>query len=579
MGNKRDGYVIHRICPGAPLLLVFGASVARSDAFEDGKLWERIAPHCGRSCSLVLLNDEYDAGYYRGITGLGDSIGESADNLRSMIASFNASEVIACGVALGGHAALVFGALLAASRVVALEPVAHLIANELDCYNDRRWRNILAALPAPSPGQTFNALTVMTRCRFDGDAFVLFGTGRGDAGSQAAHLNLVHAQWLARSERVTLCPFTDVRQDLWGELERRGELEEVVKRYLFEEQSERRPVHKNQEDARTHQAASQAPAATVPSHVASVIRDIAEVDSRKIEVEYAIAGNGDAPELRHVDDEMRRWIAENLLIGEPPANIVDKMRTVGIPECVAFDEIRAATASPYLRGALRVQNRLKKRDWLLSVYSKLGRLHPGLERVDRRHQLSRNDFLVDYYTLNRPVILGGMIDNWPARTRWGLVDFCLTTDHDDNQHMLSSLMDDVGRLPEYLEHSKIAVGAFDLDPIGAITPFRHEYKNVLVALIMGKWRVRIVLSWDLPSMANTWQNLSERDGRRMSPVSPDQCGRPQVLECIVEQGELLFLPVGCWYFIETIEISAAVTFTQFVFDNDFSAPDIVNDVL
>ena len=114
-----------------------------------------------------------------------------------MIARFNPSEVITCGATLGGHAALVFGTLLAASRVVAVEPVAHLIADELERYNDRRWRSVLAALPVPSPGQGFNALETMTRCRFSGEAFVLFGTGRGSANDEAAHLNLVHAQWLA----------------------------------------------------------------------------------------------------------------------------------------------------------------------------------------------------------------------------------------------------------------------------------------------------------------------------------------------------------------------------------------------
>ena len=225
----------------APMLVgVRHAEPVNDDAFEHRQLWDRIAGHRGRSCSLVILQDAKNAGYYRGITGLGESVDETAENLRSMIARFNASKVITCGAALGGHAALVFGAILAATRVVAVEPVAHLVADELERYNDRRWRDVLAALPEPSPGQRFNALDVMTRCQFGGDAFVLFGTGRGNADGQAAHLNLVHAQWLARSERVTLCPFADVWQDLWEELEKPGELEGIMQRYLFEEQSERR---------------------------------------------------------------------------------------------------------------------------------------------------------------------------------------------------------------------------------------------------------------------------------------------------------------------------------------------------
>ena len=158
-------------------------------------------------------------------------------------------------------------------------------------------------------------------------------------------------------------------------------------------------------------------------------------------------------------------------------------------------------------------------------------------------------------------------------------DFCLTTEDSDNHHALVGLADDVGRVPEYLDHASTESGTFRLEPVGAITPFRHEYKNVLIALVIGKLRVRIVPSWDMPLMANTWQNVSERDGRQMFPVSPELGDRPQVLECTVEQGELLFLPVGCWFFIETIEIAAFLTFSHFGFDNDFSVPDIINGVL
>jgi hypothetical protein len=312
MGTKRDGHVIKRICPGSPVLLVFGTPTADGNDFDHDRLWDRIVGHRGRSCSWILLHDEKEAGYYRGITGLGDSIDETAESLRSIIARSSASEVITCGSALDGHAALVFGALLAASRIVAVEPVAHLIADQLERYNDQRWQNVLAALPVSSPGQQFDALEVLTRCRFGGDALVLFGTGRGIANDQAAHLNLVHAQWLARSDRVTLYPFADIRQDLWGELERGGKLEEVLTRYLFEEQPDRPETRKKLGDARTKRFPSLAPRNMANSWVASVVRDVDDAGSQQVEYVYAIAGNAEAPELRRIDDELRRWIAENL---------------------------------------------------------------------------------------------------------------------------------------------------------------------------------------------------------------------------------------------------------------------------
>jgi hypothetical protein len=61
--------------------------------------------------------------------------------------------------------------------------------------------------------------------------------------------------------------------------------------------------------------------------------------------------------------------------------------------------------------------------------------------------------------------------------------------------------------------------------------------------------------------------------------SPDGCDEPQIMECLLEPGDLLFLPVGCWFFIETVETSTALMFTNFAFVNDFAVPDIVDGVL
>jgi hypothetical protein len=40
---------------------------------------------------------------------------------------------------------------------------------------------------------------------------------------------------------------------------------------------------------------------------------------------------------------------------------------------------------------------------------------------------------------------------------------------------------------------------------------------------------------------------------------------------MLEPGELLFLPVGCWHFVEGLDVSITITFTNFKWDNDFLA--------
>ena len=76
--------------------------------------------------------------------------------------------------------------------------------------------------------------------------------------------------------------------------------------------------------------------------------------------------------------------------------------------------------SPYIKGSELLLNRLKKRDWLLAVYRKNNRLHPQSAEIERRHKLSRIEFLREYYSTNRPVIITGMMDDWPAMRKWNL---------------------------------------------------------------------------------------------------------------------------------------------------------------
>ncbi len=76
--------------------------------------------------------------------------------------------------------------------------------------------------------------------------------------------------------------------------------------------------------------------------------------------------------------------------------------------------------APTILASERLTNRLRKRDWLLANYRKLNRLHPRSSEVERRHKISRDEFLLEYYSTNRPVIITGMMDDWPAMRKWNL---------------------------------------------------------------------------------------------------------------------------------------------------------------
>jgi hypothetical protein len=321
------------------------------------------------------------------------------------------------------------------------------------------------------------------------------------------------------------------------------------------------------------------------------------------------------------NDDWRRWIAENLLIDNSPESILDVLVSIGFAWGEAAEEIRQAQQSPYLRGGDLLRNRLKKRDWALSLFRKLNRLHPHSSEIERRHKLSREEFLRDYYCTNRPVIITGMIDDWPAMSRWGLDyfnrlfgdrmvevqmgrdsspeyetergkfvtrirfgdfiekvrnsgetnDFYLTANNNSvNKQVLPELWDDIVPIPEYLANDQQA-GFFWMGPAGTVTPFHHDLTNNFMAQVLGRKLIRIAPSWDLPLMRNHLHCFSQVDGR-VTPARPRPAfEEAQVLELILSPGELLFLPVGCFHYVQGIDITVTMSYTNFVFDNDFNS--------
>lgn len=72
-----------------------------------------------------------------------------------------------------------------------------------------------------------------------------------------------------------------------------------------------------------------------------------------------------------ITDEGRRWIAENIILGNDPALMIQFLMQHGIDQTEVRSEINAALQSPYIAGATRLKNRLLKHDWVLDIQRKL----------------------------------------------------------------------------------------------------------------------------------------------------------------------------------------------------------------
>ena len=107
-----------------------------------------------------------------------------------------------------------------------------------------------------------------------------------------------------------------------------------------------------------------------------------------------------------------------------------------------------------------------------------------------------------------------------VRTAGVTNDFYLTaTNNSSNKQVLAGLWDDIVQIPEYLDDRDPLGGFFWLGPAGTITPFHHDLTNNFMAQVIGRKRVKLVPSWDMPLMANDSTSSRRVDGR-VTPPSP-----------------------------------------------------------
>ena len=119
--------------------------------------------------------------------------------------------------------------------------------------------------------------------------------------------------------------------------------------------------------------------------------------------------------VKHPEQELSRewrsWIAENLMLGSHPSALMPVLQQAGIAEPLARREIELALQSPYLAGAVRLSNRLAKRDWVIDIQRKLNQLRDP--EIPRRDKLSGG---IPRRVTTPPTSPSshGMMADWPA---------------------------------------------------------------------------------------------------------------------------------------------------------------------
>ncbi|MHA6721415.1 cupin-like domain-containing protein [Sphingomonas sp. RS2018] len=320
-------------------------------------------------------------------------------------------------------------------------------------------------------------------------------------------------------------------------------------------------------------------------------------------------------------NDWRRWVAENILFDAPVEGMIETLLDNGFDPEVIRAELLMAMEHPYVAGGKRIAARLAKRDWVLAAIAKAAAMEPRLAAIERRHRPDGATFLRDFWSTNRPVLMTGLIDHWPARRLWSLDhldatlgdrevevqlnresdvnyetqahrfvskrplgqiiqrlrdegpsnDFYLTARNGGhNRQALAPLWDEVGGIPGILSDGGQDGGFFWMGPQGTITPFHHDLTNNLLLQVVGRKRVVLVPSWEVTRMRNQHHCFSEWPGPDAIAALPDAV-RPLMQEVVIEPGEALFIPIGWFHYVEGLDTTIGMSFTGFAWDNDYDS--------
>jgi hypothetical protein len=141
-----------------------------------------------------------------------------------------------------------------------------------------------------------------------------------------------------------------------------------------------------------------------------------------------------------------------------------------------------------------------------------------------------------------------------------------------NQDALKCLSDDLGTLDEYLRHEPGRVEAmFWIGPKNTFTPLHHDLTNNLLVQFVGRKRVILVSPAETPRLYNDVHVFS-RVGNLAAP-DLDLAAYPLVegvtfAEVILNPGDALFIPIGWWHQITSLDFSVSATYTNFNWPNE-----------
>ncbi|EPG35503.1 hypothetical protein F907_02871 [Acinetobacter colistiniresistens] len=319
--------------------------------------------------------------------------------------------------------------------------------------------------------------------------------------------------------------------------------------------------------------------------------------------------------------EQKKWLAQAVLDGLSKADIYQTLTKQGLSEIDIALECVQLKQDPYFQIAQEQHFLLKKRNWLLETLDRFARLNPDYQQIKRISKPTFSEFIQDYYSRNLPVILTDAIQHWPALHKWSpqyfkqtvgtqevevqfnreqdllfernstqhktkmqmndFVDLIEQSQHSNNFYMtannakashtsLAALFQDIDHFHGYTDHTQVYDRSFIwFGPKGTFTPLHHDLTNNVLVQIYGRKKVTLIPALQTPHLYNdvaVFSKIADPLQPNLVEAFPDFIHSSKI-ECVLNEGESLFIPLGWWHCVESLDISMSVSFTHFNIDN------------
>ena len=279
--------------------------------------------------------------------------------------------------------------------------------------------------------------------------------------------------------------------------------------------------------------------------------------------------------------------------------------------------IQEVQQSPSFKAGLRIVQERRKLEWLLRVYHHSYNQSAFANSIERRSMVTEEEFIEHYYSVNRPVILTEPMKHWEILESWNWeriaqkfgtetievehsknkagqrehvmdkmavsqfisliqepecpTDLYMTAyNARNNRNLLDQLLAELPLLPPFLdsqapkEQMMLWIG-----PKGTMGRFHMDLANSVLAQVKGCKEIRMAPSFSLPYVYHEFATVSSLNLDDWDLQRNPMFQYVPVIPTILQPGEMLFIPIGWWHQVRSLEPSISITFTNFKVDNQY----------